>query len=682
MPVNPKDIRALRQKAEKALREAPGKPALTSGTDLTRLTHELAVHQIELEMQNEELRRSQEELERSHAEYADLYDFAPVGYLTFDRTGLVTKANLTACNLLGIERSLFVKKPFALFVHPESQDAFHICKQTALETTTTQTCQLVMKRNKGAEEYFHAQLESIAVLSNGATTVRTVLTDITERKRAEEALKRQANLLELAHCAIFVRDLENRITFWNHRAEEVYGWTKPEAMGNAIHAFLKARFPVPFREYMAILTKEGRWEGELVQVTKAGRQITVLSRQAVQRDDSGNPLAILEINLDVTEARRIEQELRQAHKMEALGTLTSGIAHDFNNILASIIGFTELAEGRAVKGNDQEHLLRRVMEAGLRGRELVKQLLTYSRKSEQEKVPLQLGSLVRETMNLLRASTPSTINIRVKVDNKSGFILADPAQMQQVLMNLCANAAHAMREHGGTLDVELGGYSLSASDEMGPGPYLRLVVRDTGVGMPADIRDKVFDPFFTTKEQGEGTGLGLSIVHGIVKQHDGYITVESEPGKGSTFTVYFPMIAERPKASTPGEGTMPTGRERILFIDDEEALAEMGQEILSELGYQVESKTGSREALAILRLDPSRFDLVVTDQTMPEMTGIELAGEILAIRPDMPVILCTGFSHTASEESAKAAGIKAFVLKPLTKREIARTVRRVLDEHA
>ena len=213
-------------------------------------------------------------------------------------------------------------------------------------------------------------------------------------------------------------------------------------------------------------------------------------------------------------------------------------------------------------------------------------------------------------------------------------------------MNLCANAAHAMREHGGTLDVELGGYSLSASDEMRPGPYLRLVVRDTGVGMTADIRDKVFDPFFTTKEKGEGTGLGLSIVHGIVKQHDGNITVESEPGKGSTFTVYFPMIAERPKASTPGEGTIPTGRERILFIDDEEALAEMGQEILSELGYQVESKTGSREALAILRLDPSRFDLVVTDQTMPEMTGVELTREILAIRPDMPIIMCTGYSRT------------------------------------
>ena len=246
-------------------------------------------------------------------------------------------------------------------------------------------------------------------------------------------------------------------------------------------------------------------------------------------------------------------------------------------------------------------------------------------------------------------------------------------------MNLCANAAHAMREHGGTLDVELGDCTASASDEMRPGPYLRLVVRDTGAGIPAGVMDKIFDPFFTTKEQGEGTGLGLSIVHGIVNQHDGYITVESTPGAGSAFTVYLPKIAERPEVKTVGEETTPTGRERILFIDDEEPLAEMGQEILAELGYQVESKTSSREALAALRLDPSRFDLVVTDQTMPEMTGVELAGEILAIRADMPVILCTGYSLTANEESAKAAGIRAFVMKPLTKNEIARTIRKVLD---
>jgi CheY-like chemotaxis protein/two-component sensor histidine kinase len=343
-----------------------------------------------------------------------------------------------------------------------------------------------------------------------------------------------------------------------------------------------------------------------------------------------------------------------------------------------MMGFTELAEDRALKGSRQERLLEKVLDAGLRGRELIKQLLVFSRKTGQERAPLQLSSVVKETMKLLRASLPSTISIRVKIGSKPGLILADPTQMQQVLVNLCSNAAQAMRLKGGTLDIELD--SVSSLDETKPGPYLRLVVRDTGAGIPAGIMDKIFDPFFTTKERGEGTGLGLSVVHGIVNQHDGYITVESEPEKGSTFTVYFPKVAERPQVKTVAEASIPTGHERILFIDDEEALAEIASEMLTGLGYKVVSKTGGREALAILRLDPSRFDLVITDQTMPELTGIQLAQEILAMKADMPVILCTGFSHTANEESVRAAGIKGFVMKPLTRREIARTIRKVLDE--
>ncbi len=803
MPADSKHRRALRQKAEKLLSETPEKLALMSGTDLKELVHELSVNRIELEIQNEQLRISQEQLEQSRSEYADLYDFAPVGYLTFDERGLISRVNLTAADLLGIERSLLAEKPFAAFIHPESQDLFYLHRQKVAKTTTTQTCQLVLKRSKGGEAFFHAQLESIAAHANGNTTIRTVLTDITEhkladeklkasearhrrlfespvigilyanveritdandmfletigytreeleagqidwrkmtppeyasrdenglrqlaetgyavpfereyfrkdgtrvpmligaallereplawvcfvidmseRRRTEEALRRQADLLDLAHCAILVRDMESRITFWNHRAEELYGWTKAEATGHVADTFLKTRFPVPFDEYMAALTREGHWEGELVHTIKDGRQITVLSRQALQRDDAGDPLVVLEINLDITKARRTEQELRQAHKMEALGTLTGGIAHDFNNILASMIGFTELAADRALKGSRQEHCLQRVLDAGLRGRDLIKRMLIFSRKTEQERVPLQLGSLVKETMKLLRASIPSTVKISVKIGSKSGLILADPTQIQQVIMNLCTNGAYAIQEKGGTLDVELGDCSVPPPDEMKPGPYLRLVVRDTGVGIPADIMDKIFDPFFTTKKQGAGTGLGLSVVHGIVEQHDGYITVISEPEKGSTFTVYFPKVKERPHVKTIGEESIPTGHERILFIDDEEDLADIASEMLTDLGYRVESKTSSREALAILRLDPSRFDLVITDQTMPDMTGVELAKEILALRTDMPIILCTGFSHTASEESVRAAGIKGFVMKPLTKREIARTIRKVLD---
>ena len=401
-------------------------------------------------------------------------------------------------------------------------------------------------------------------------------------------------------------------------------------------------------------------------------------------DEAGNLTGYIGVDADVTERQKLEAHLQQAEKMEALGTLTGGIAHDFNNILAAIIGFTELTKEKLPKGSREERHLQMVMDAGLRGRELIRQMLTFSRQTPQEKKPLLLSTIVNETARFLRASIPATISIRVNVESESGLVLADPVQIQQVLTNLCTNAAHAMREKGGTLDIALSDFSVSPSNGdphgIAPGLYMRLTVRDTGVGIPREIVDKIFDPFFTTKKVGEGTGLGLSVVMGIVKQSQGYITVESEPGKGSTFTVYFPKVAEKPIAdAAAGDEPIPTGSERILFVDDEKPLVVMGEELLAELGYEVTSRTSSRQALELLKQDASRFDLVITDQTMPEMTGVELAREILAIRPELPVILCTGFSHLVDADSAKAAGIKGFVMKPLTKGEMARTVRKVLD---
>jgi CheY-like chemotaxis protein len=310
-------------------------------------------------------------------------------------------------------------------------------------------------------------------------------------------------------------------------------------------------------------------------------------------------------------------------------------------------------------------------------------MLTFSRKTEQEKKPLRLSDIVKETARLLRATTPTTISIRVNVKSVSGVILGDPVQIQQVLMNLCTNAAYAMREKGGNLDIQLADFAVSPSGAnaagMTPGLYMKVVVRDTGTGISPGIIDKIFDPFFTTKKLGEGTGLGLSVVHGIVRQSNGHITAESEPGLGSTFSVYFPKVTEVRTADAVGDDVLPRGDERILFIDDEEALVEMGEDILAELGYEVTSRTSSREALSLIKEDPRRFDLVITDQTMPDITGIELAREILALRADMPIIMCTGFSQLVDAPEAKAAGIKAFAMKPMTKREIARTIRQVID---
>jgi CheY-like chemotaxis protein len=311
-------------------------------------------------------------------------------------------------------------------------------------------------------------------------------------------------------------------------------------------------------------------------------------------------------------------------------------------------------------------------------------MLTFSRQSEHEKKPLRLSSIIKESVKLLRASIPSTISIDVNVMSESALIMADPVQVQQVLMNLCTNASYAMREKGGALDIELRDFSVGPSDGnvhgIEPGLYMKLMVRDTGTGIPSQIKDKIFDPFFTTKVVGEGTGLGLSVVMGIVKQSGGYITLESEPGEGSTFSVYFPKVTGELAADMKErQEVLPTGTERILFVDDEEALLDMGKQALTRLGYEVTCEMSSEAALALFKESPSRFDLIITDQTMPGTTGVELAKRIFAIRPDVPIILCTGFSHLVDAESAKAAGIRGYMMKPLTKREIAKTIRNVLD---
>jgi PAS domain S-box-containing protein len=388
---------------------------------------------------------------------------------------------------------------------------------------------------------------------------------------------------------------------------------------------------------------------------------------------------------EVEERHRAEGLLRQAQKIEALGTLAGGIAHDFNNILAAIIGFSEIIVDRTTKESRENRLAERIHAAGLRGRELVKQMLTFSRRTEEERKPILLSNIITESMRLLRASIPSTIAIKTLVESESGLIVGDPVQIAQVVMNLTTNAAYAMREKGGTLTVTLSDATLSSSESgvngLEPGPYLKLAVADTGSGIQPEVIHRVFDPFFTTKGVGEGTGLGLSVALGIVKQANGTISAESTPGAGSTFTVLIPMIPkEAGQGCTADEISPPPGNERILFVDDEIALVEMGGELLADLGYEVTCRTDSIEALSLVKEDPSRFDLVVTDQTMPEMAGLQLAKEILAVRPDMPILLCTGFSHTVNQDTAKAAGVKGFLFKPLTKREIARAIRTILDD--
>ncbi len=384
------------------------------------------------------------------------------------------------------------------------------------------------------------------------------------------------------------------------------------------------------------------------------------------------------------ENTRLESQLRQAHKMEAIGTLAGGIAHDFNNILGIIIGYTDMAKEDAPPGSHFGQDLDKVLQASNRAKDLVKQILTFSRQAQVERVPLQPRLIIKEALKMLRSSIPTTIEIQENISQDLGSIDADPTQFHQIVVNLCTNAFHAMEENGGVLRV-----ALQLADSVPPElqerqtengeRFLEMSISDTGHGIGSDLIEKIFDPFFTTKEQGKGTGMGLAISYGIVKEYGGLITVDSRVGEGATFHVYLPESRHDSVADLSDEKTVQQGSERILFVDDEEPMTEMGKDMLERLGYHVTAKQRSVEALEIFQEQPDKFDLVITDQTMPGLTGLDLSKKLLQIRPDIPIILCTGYSSQVDEEVAKSHGIKGFSFKPIAKNTIADLIRKVLD---
>ena len=398
-----------------------------------------------------------------------------------------------------------------------------------------------------------------------------------------------------------------------------------------------------------------------------------------------------ELNHEITERKqaeearkKLQEQLLQSQKMEAIGSLAGGIAHEFNNILGTIIGNTELAINYVPESNPARECLEEIQSASLRAKDVVRQILGFARKSVFQLVPLQISPIISETLELIRASIPMTIEIRRNLSCKSDTVMADPTQISQVLMNLCINAKDAMQEKGGVLEVKLENTSIDEKsairyEGLGPGNYVKMTVRDTGHGIDPKNIDRIFDPYFTTTSLAEGPGMGLAVVHGIVKHHKGAIRVESELGKGTVFEVLFPLTEAEEEQKSEKPEALPAGAERILFVDDEKALVKMAKRMLEMQGYQVEAKSDSVEALELFRSKPDRFDLIITDMTMPKMTGDKLAKEILSIRPDMPIILCSGFSEKIDAEKAKELGIRKYIEKPLNMSDFVVALRKVLD---
>jgi PAS domain S-box-containing protein len=400
--------------------------------------------------------------------------------------------------------------------------------------------------------------------------------------------------------------------------------------------------------------------------------------------DSGKVINVVRLGRDITQTTRLEAQLRQAQKLEAIGTLAGGIAHDFNNILAPIIGYAGMALDEVPESHPIHKDLQQILTAANRAKDLVRQILAFSRKDrEHPMVAINVDMILREALKLLRATLPSTIEIRQQVEK--GVALIDATEIHQVVVNLCVNAAHAM-DSGGVLDISLTHASLGDSDCAGDnghhltaGAYLKLSVADTGHGMDAETVQKIFEPYFTTKGLGKGTGLGLAVVHGIVKRHGGEIRVESKPGQGSRFEVYLPAASAEPVEVILSPESQIGGSERVLFVDDEQAIVDIGSRMLGQLGYQVTTETRAANALEYFRSHPHELDLVITDFTMPHLTGIDMAAQMLKIRPDIPIIVCTGFHENATDEAAKAMGVRELVMKPLGKKQLAHVVRKVLD---
>jgi PAS domain S-box-containing protein len=540
---------------------------------------------------------------------------------------------------------------------------------------------------KGGEVYLLGTASILRDSKGNVIGAIESIRDITGRRKAEEALidseARLRAIIDSAPDAIFIRDLKNRYLLVNKAFPKLFNVPEDRVIGRTFDGLFDDTSTEKIWEETEKILAGQIVEVEVERIVNGNLRIFNMIK-APLRNHLGEIIGICGIGRDITDRRNLETQLFQSQKMEAIGTLAGGIAHDFNNILTAIIGFSELSIEEISGNHPLRENLGQILTAGLRARSLVNQILAFSRQGELAIGPVMPAPLIKEAVKMLRASLPSTIRVKHHIQSPMDTIKADATQLYQVIMNLATNAADAMRDTAGTLEIRVERVDVTQetpelSVHLSPGNYVRLTVKDTGIGMDRATKDRIFEPFFTTKPKGKGTGLGLSVVYGIVKSHKGTILVDSEPGRGSSFDVYFPRVREKESLTKERPRDIPGGTEHILFVDDEASVADAAQKLLERLGYKVTMRTSSVDALEAFRAQPARYDLVISDVTMPNMTGTELTRRILNIRPGMPIILCTGFSELIDDEKMKVLGIRTLIMKPVTYRDLAGKVRQVLD---
>jgi PAS domain S-box-containing protein len=641
-----------------------------------------------------EQKKAEEELRESEAYMNSIFRAAPVGIGVVSNR-ILKRANDRFCEMVGYSPEELMDQS-ARILYPSDEEYDRVGREKYADIRKAGSGAIETRWLQKSGRIIDVLLSSTPIdpLNLEAGVTFTAL-DITERKEADQALRDShetlLTVLDSIDATIYVADMDtHEILFMNRYMQDLYG---KDLVGETCWKVFRGESgPCGHCTNDQLLAMDGNPAGVVIWEGKN----PVIGRFYINHDRAirwvNGRYVRLQVAVDITKTRELEAERRKAEaqvlrtqKMEAIGTLAGGIAHDFNNILGIIIGNTELGMLEISESAPIHHNLSEIHRASLRARDLVKQILTFSRQSEQDMIPLRLSPIVKEVLKMLRSTLPATIEIRQVIDPSSDSVVADPTQIHQILMNLCTNASYAMRERGGVLAIRLDNVELLSDQATGfpdlePGPHARLMVSDTGTGIdPSDI-ERIFEPYFTTKPLGDGTGMGLALVHGIVKRHGGDIHVQSEPGKGTTFTLLFPRVKAGAAAAREGIEHLPGGHETILYVDDENAIVDMAIFMLARLGYRVIGKTKSVEALVAFREAPERFDLVITDQTMPGMTGKELAQELMAVRPDIPIILCTGFSEIIDEEKAREIGIREFIMKPLVMTDLAKSIRRILDE--
>lgn len=632
--------------------------------------------------------RVDEEKKRGVAEkqLLQLMDFTPIGIIVYDMQGELKYANKTARELWeGNSDTALDKINIFDFIH---LDYLHSSRQRFKEVmrgigTAPAVIKLVFPNNVEKT----VEVSTAQITFSGQRCGVTVLQDVTRRLKDEEEQRRLATAIANTNDSILVTDRHGRIEYVNPAFTRVTGYTKEEAVGRNPRIVNSGYQDKTFyRRMWSTLNRGQVWEGRLVNRKKDGTTYTEMASISPIRDDAGTITHFVAVKRDISHEVQLESQLYQAQKMEAIGTLAGGIAHDFNNILGAIIGFTDISLLQIPVDSPVYDNLRQIKNSGRRAADLVQQILTFSRMAVQrDKINVSVTPLLKETLKLLRASIPTTIEIKLNIDEPQGWVLADPVQIQQIIMNLCTNAFHAMSEKGGTLTISLRrlplGTTCSGTGSLTETSCIEIKIADTGHGIDEAIIDRIFDPFFTTKDPGVGTGMGLSVVHGIIKELGGMITVDSGPD-GSCFTVLLPETAPPPPEEKKNLPPVQTGTESILVVDDEQVIRDTSRMMLEQLGYKVTALEKPREALMMIQKPENHFDLVISDQTMPEMTGLELLRQIKQTHPGLPVILCTGFSEQLNEETAQAMGAKMYIMKPVNFEQLAGIVRQVLDSEA